>query len=108
MLTRRSEAHETSMVRSMIPGTPGFDANVQSLTRAFKAGNGAGIQGGAYGGASPGAIHQAQGFIYQQMHRQSGALAYVDIIRYLTIFCAVMIPLLFFIPKPPKHIEAGH
>jgi DHA2 family multidrug resistance protein len=32
----------------------------------------------------------------------------VDIIRYLTIFCAAMIPLLFFIPKPPKHIEAGH
>jgi DHA2 family multidrug resistance protein len=108
MLTRRSEAHENSMIRNMAPGTPGFDANVQSLSRAFKTGNGAGIRGGAYGGASPGAIHQAQGFIYSQMHRQSGALAYVDIIRYLTIFCAIMIPLLFFIPKPPKHIDAGH
>jgi DHA2 family multidrug resistance protein len=108
MLTRRSAAHESSMIRAMTPGSPGFDANVQSLARAFKGGNGAGIQGGAYGGASSGAIYQAQGFIYNQMHRQAGALAYVDIIRYLTIFCACMIPLLFFIPKPPKHIDAGH
>jgi DHA2 family multidrug resistance protein len=32
----------------------------------------------------------------------------VDIIRYLTIFCACMIPLLFFIPRPPKNVQAGH
>jgi DHA2 family multidrug resistance protein len=107
-LTRRSAAHESSMVRNLGPGSPGFDRNVTSLARAFKVGNGEGVPGGPYGGASAGAIHQAQGFIYNQMHRQAGALAYVDIIRYLTIFCACMIPLLFFIPKPPKHIEAGH
>jgi DHA2 family multidrug resistance protein len=107
-LTRRSAAHESSMVRALGPGSAGYDRNIASLAGAFKAGNGAGVQGGPYGGASAGAIHQAQGFIYNQMHRQAGALAYVDIIRYLTIFCACMIPLLFFIPKPPKHIEAGH
>jgi DHA2 family multidrug resistance protein len=107
-LTRRSAAHESSMVRALGPGSAGYDRNITSLAAAFKGGNGAGIQGGPYGGASAGAIHQAQGFIYNQMHRQAGALAYVDIIRYLTVFCACMIPLLFFIPKPPKHIEAGH
>jgi DHA2 family multidrug resistance protein len=107
-LTRRSAAHESSMVRALGPGSAGYDRNMTSLAGAFKAGNGAGVQGGPYGGASAGAIHQAQGFIYNQMHRQAGALAYVDIIRYLTIFCACMIPLLFFIPKPPKNIEAGH
>jgi DHA2 family multidrug resistance protein len=43
------------------------------------------------------------------MHRQAATLAYVDIIRDLTIFCACMIPLLFFIPRAPKHAEhAGH
>jgi DHA2 family multidrug resistance protein len=81
---------------------------VTSLARAFKVGNGAGVPGGPYGGASAGAIHQAEGFIYRQMHQQAGMLAYVDIIRYLCVFCACMIPLLFFIPKPPKHIAAGH
>jgi len=107
-LTRRSAAHESSMVRDLGPGSPGYDRNMTSLAAAFKGGNGVGTPGGPYGGASAGAIHQAQGFIYNQLHRQAGALAYVDIIRYLTVFCACMIPLLFFIPKPPKHIEAGH
>jgi len=32
----------------------------------------------------------------------------VDIIRDLAVFCACMIPLLFFIPRPPKHVQAGH
>jgi hypothetical protein len=40
--------------------------------------------------------------------RRKRSTAYVDIIRYLTIFCACMIPLLFFIPRPPKHVQAGH
>jgi DHA2 family multidrug resistance protein len=108
MLTRRSAAHESSIVRNMGPGSPGFVRSVTSLARAFKVGNGAGVPGGPYGGASAGAIHQAEGFIYRQMHQQAGMLAYVDIIRYLCVFCACMIPLLFFIPKPPKHIAAGH
>jgi DHA2 family multidrug resistance protein len=110
MLIRRTAAHENTMIRKLVPGSPGFDRNVQSLSGAFKAGNGAGPAGGAYGGASAGAVHQAQAFIYNQMHRQAGVLAYVDIIRYLTIFCACMLPLLFFIPKPPKNASpsAGH
>ena len=108
MLTRRSLAHENSMVRHMTPGNPGFDRSVTRLAGAFKAGNGPGVTGGPFGGASAGAIHQAEAFIYQQMHQQAGMLAYIDIIRYLTIFCGCMIPLLFFIPRPPKHIEAGH
>jgi DHA2 family multidrug resistance protein len=110
MLVRRTAAHENSMVRKLVPGTPGFDRNVGIFSGAFKGGNGAGVTGGPYGGASVGAIHQAQAFIYNQMHRQAGVLAYVDIIRYLTIFCACMLPLLFFIPKPPKNASAsaGH
>jgi DHA2 family multidrug resistance protein len=110
MLLRRTAAHENSAIRSFVPGMPGFDRNVTSLAGAFKGGNGAGVTGGAYGGARAGAIHQAQGFIYNQLHRQAGVLAYVDIIRYLTIFCALMIPVLFFIPKPPAKVDpsAGH
>jgi DHA2 family multidrug resistance protein len=108
MLIRRTAAHENSAIRNLVPGTPGFDRNVTNLARLYKSGNGVGPTGGAYGGASMGAIHKAQAAIYQQMHSQAGMLAYVDIIRYLTIFCACMLPLLFFIPKPPKNIQAGH
>jgi DHA2 family multidrug resistance protein len=92
------------MVRSLTPSNPSYRQQLDALARAFKAGNGVSHTSGP----SLGALHQAQAYLYNQMLRQSAALAYVDIIRYLTIFCACMIPLLFFIPKPPKHIEAGH
>ncbi len=108
MLTRRIAAHENTMARNMTPASPGFVRQVTSLAGVFKVGNGAGVPGGPYGGASYGAIHQAMASIYNQMHRQSSTLAYVDIIRYLTVFCACMLPLLLFIPKPPKNMRAGH
>jgi DHA2 family multidrug resistance protein len=110
MLTRMTAAHENSMVRNLHSGSVAFNQQVKTMAGMFKAGNGAGVSGGPYGGASQGAIHQAQAFIYNQMHRQAATLAYVDIIRYLTIFCGCMIPLLFLIPRPPKHAaeNAGH
>ena len=117
MLTRRTAAHESSMVRDLGPQNPGYMNWLKSLQGAFKGGNGtappvagaiAGHGGG--GGASFGATHAAQAYIYNMLHRQAATLAYVDIIRYLTIFCAAMIPLLFFLPKPPKNAaaSAGH
>jgi DHA2 family multidrug resistance protein len=108
MLIRRSAAHESSMVRNFVPGTPGFDRQVTNLAHVYAVGNGKGTPGGPFGGASQGAIHQAENAIYNQMHSQAGVLAYVDIIRYLVIFCACMLPLLFFIPKPPKGMQGGH
>jgi DHA2 family multidrug resistance protein len=112
MLTRRTAAHENSMVRDLVPGKPGFDSQVNYLARVFGSGNGTSMPAGAANPtgstASTGAVHQAMASIYNQMHRQSATLAYVDIIRYLTIFCACMLPLLFFIPKPPKNMRAGH
>jgi DHA2 family multidrug resistance protein len=110
MLTRRTAAHENSMVRNLTPGDAGYNSWIRAMVGIFKPGNGTGPDHGPYGGASQGAIHQAQAFIYNQLHRQAATLAYVDIIRYLTIFCACMIPMLFLIPRPPKNASAsaGH
>jgi DHA2 family multidrug resistance protein len=104
MLTRRTAAHENTMVRNLQSGNQGYNAQINQIAGAFKAGNGAGHAGGP----SFGAMHAAQAYIYNQLHRQAATLAYVDIIRDLSVFCACMIPLLFFIPKPPKHVEVGH
>lgn len=110
MLTRRTAMHESVMVRDLTTASKGFVQQVTSLAGMFKQGNGAGVHGGPFGGASPGAIAQAQAYIYNQLHRQAAALAYVDIIEYFVIFCACMLPLLFLIPKPPKNAaqSAGH
>jgi DHA2 family multidrug resistance protein len=104
MLTRRTAAHESSIVRDLGPQNPGYTNWLRSLESVFKANNGR----TAPGTVSQGAMHQGQAYIYNMMHRQAATLAYIDIIRYLTIFCACMIPLLFFIPRPPKHAQGGH
>jgi DHA2 family multidrug resistance protein len=102
MLTRRSAAHENSMVRNLSSGNPNFVSQVARLKPYF----------GGFGSSGtpptmgPGA-HVAQAWIYGQLHRQAGMLAYLDIIMYLAVFCACMLPLLFLIPKPPAHLDPG-
>ncbi|WP_035347490.1 DHA2 family efflux MFS transporter permease subunit [Edaphobacter aggregans] len=104
MLTRRTAAHETNMVRNLTTGNFAFVDQVKHLKEMF---------GGGHGGGNPfigTGSHTAQAYIYNQMHRQASMLAYLDIIQYLAIFCACMLPLIFFIPKPPKNASssAGH
>ncbi|HEU5342615.1 DHA2 family efflux MFS transporter permease subunit [Edaphobacter sp.] len=96
MLTRRTAAHETNMVRNLTMANPAFVNQVEALKHAF--------------GTGQQAIHTAEAFIYNQLHRQAAMLAYLDIIQYLAVFCACMLPLVFLIPRPPKHIDpsAGH
>ncbi|MDE3104505.1 MAG: DHA2 family efflux MFS transporter permease subunit [Acidobacteriota bacterium] len=99
-LTRRSAAHETNMIRNLTSGDPAFVNQVSRLKGVF------GGHGGGNPMVGPGS-HAAQAWIYGQLHRQAGMLAYLDIIQYLSIFCACMLPLLLLIPRPPKHISAG-
>ena len=96
MLTRRTATHENNMIRNLTTGNPAFMNQVAKLK-------------GMFGGHSSGnpmtgtGSHAAQAYIYNELHRQAAMLAYLDIIQYMSIFCACMIPLLFFIPRPPKH-----
>jgi MFS transporter, DHA2 family, multidrug resistance protein len=101
MLTRRAQAHEANMVRLMTPANEAYRNQVNRLKGLFP-GGGSGTAGG-FGGKASGNVHTAQAFIYQQMHRQSAMLAYMDIIAVLAIFCACMIPLVFAMGKirPP-------
>jgi DHA2 family multidrug resistance protein len=105
MLTRRTAVHETNMIRNLTPGNPAFMDWMHQLKGAFSTSH-SGSGNPMVGSGS----HSAQAYIYNMMHRQAGMLAYLDIIQTLTIFCACMLPLLFFIPKPPKHASpsAGH
>jgi len=98
MLTRGAQAHEAYMIRNLTPDSPGFQQQVNALKRSFfGGGNSAGP--GLGGGSGAGGVHQAQAFLYNQLHRQSAMLAYMDIIQALAIFCALMIPLVLLIGK---------
>jgi DHA2 family multidrug resistance protein len=95
------------MTRALTTGSQAYNQQVKAFASMFKAGNGTAAPGA---GPTAGAMHMGQAYIYNQLHRQAAVLAYVDIIRDLSIFCACMIPILFFIPRPPKHasMSAGH
>jgi DHA2 family multidrug resistance protein len=103
MLTRRTATHESNMVRNLTPGNPAFMSQVATLKGMF----GGKTSGNPMTGTGS---HAAQAYLYNQLHRQAAMLSYLDIIQYLAVFCACMIPLLFFIPRPPKHASpsAGH
>lgn len=109
MLSRGQQSHEAVMVRNLTPNSPGFQAQVNALKHSFGGGgNGAGA--GFGGGSGSGGIQQAQAFIYNQLHRQSAMLAYMDIIAVLAVFCALMIPLVLLIGKikPAADGPAAH
>jgi DHA2 family multidrug resistance protein len=101
MLSRGSQRHEAYMVRNLQPGNKAFDNQVNTLKGYF--GGGGNGPGPTFGSSHIGGVHPAQGYIYAQLHRQSAMLAYMDIIAFLCIFCACMIPLVLLIGK----VKAG-
>jgi DHA2 family multidrug resistance protein len=103
MLTRRAAAHETNMIRNLTSGNAAFMDRVAKLKGMF----GGHTSGNPLTGTGS---HSAQAYLYNQLHRQASMLAYLDIIQFLAVFCALMLPLIFFIPKPPKNASpsAGH
>ncbi len=78
MLSRRQQAHEAVMVRAMSPGNEAFRNQVNRMKGMFSGGGNGAASG--FGGKPSGNMHTAQAFIYNQMHRQSAMLAYMDII----------------------------
>ncbi len=98
MLSRGSQRHEAYMIRNLLPGNRAFDQQVNRLKPLFH--GGAHNMGSMLGGSQNlGGVQTAQAFIYNQLHRQSSMLAYLDIIAILGVFCACMIPLVVLIGK---------
>jgi DHA2 family multidrug resistance protein len=98
MLSRGQQAHEAYMIRNLTPNNPAFTNQVNALKRSF--GGGGNSDGPFFGGGTgSGGIHAAQAYIYNQLHRQSSMLAYMDIISVLAVFCFLMIPLVVLIGK---------
>ena len=99
ILSRGSQRHEAYMVRNLTPGSPGFDRAVQKLAGAYPGGNPGGGVGFGLGSNTAGGASTAMAQIYGMLHRQAAMLAYLDIIHFLAVFCALMIPLVLLIGK---------
>jgi DHA2 family multidrug resistance protein len=97
MLTRGQQRHEALMIRDMVPGSEAFRDRVNQLKGFFPSAGDA--SGGGFGGKSTGNIQAAQAYIYNQLHRQSAMLAYMDIIAIFAVFCICMIPLVLSIGR---------
>ena len=94
MLARRSQAHQSYMVRNMNTGSAGFNNQVNSMAGYLQGRSGPG------GGNHADALAAAQGNIYNMLHAQSQMLAYLDIIAVLAVFCTIMVPLVWMVQKP--------
>lgn len=93
-LARRSQAHQMAIVQHLTAGDSYFQQRISSLA-GFLQGS-----GGGGGGNLTDATNAAQANIYNLVRSQSQMLAYLDIIAILTIFCAVMVPLVWLVPRP--------
>ncbi len=94
MLARRSQNHQNVLVQHMTRGDGSFQGRIDSLTSFLQSGNGPGS------GSHLDAMSAAQGNLYNQLHNQAQMLAYLDIIAILAVFCMVMVPLVWIVPKP--------
>jgi DHA2 family multidrug resistance protein len=92
MLARGTQRHEAYMIRNLTPSSTAFDNQIGRLKGFF------GGHGGGNNLSGPG-VHTARAYLYNQMHRQSSMLAYLDIIAIFAIFCTCMIPLVLLIGK---------
>ena len=107
-LARGSQRHEATMVRNLTAGNRAFAEQVNRLKGLFPGGGNA--AGPSFGGSGMGSVQTAQAFLYNQLHRQAAMLAYLDIIVFIGVFAACMVPIIIMIGKikPPADGPAAH
>jgi len=94
MLSRRSQAHQAVMTRNLTAGDYAFQERIKSLSNL--------LQGHTGSGSTADTMAAAQGSIYNQVHAQASMLAYLDITSVLMIFCLIVVPLVWIVPKPNR------
>ena len=97
-LARASQRHEASMIRNFVPGNPGFDSSVNALKNSFYGGTNA-TGNSLGGGRGLSGVQAAQAYLYNNLHRQAAMLSYLDIIQFMALFTAAIIPVILLIGK---------
>jgi DHA2 family multidrug resistance protein len=94
MLARRTQAHESNMIRNLTPADPAFQQRIHALSQVF-------VTHGLAPNITSGGF-MAQAYIYQQMFHQAEMLSYLDIIAMLSIGCFLMLPFVALVGKIKK------
>ena len=94
MLARRSQNHQNAIVQHLTAGSSAFQDRINSLAGFLQNSRGPGT------GNHADAMMAAQGNIYGMVRAQSQMLAYLDIIAIMVVFCFLMVPLVWIVPKP--------
>jgi DHA2 family multidrug resistance protein len=82
--------HRTDLVANMNVANPAFTERLSTLTQGFMARTGATFEA---------ATQQAYGVLDFTVNKQAYLLSYLDTFRLISVFFALIFPLLFFIPK---------
>jgi DHA2 family multidrug resistance protein len=103
MLARRQQFHQDRLGSSIAQSSGNLQTQVNSLGRYL-------MEHGGRAGSLVQGEALAQGSLYGQFLRQCTMLAYLDAIKVLAVAMALLIPLVFFMKRPPKGKggAAGH
>ncbi len=95
MLARRQQFHQNRLGTWVSQTSAVFQNQVESLGRYL-------VQHGGRAVSQAQGRAMAQGSIYGQFLRQCTMLAYLDVIKVLAIAMLLLIPMVFFMRRPPK------
>jgi MFS transporter, DHA2 family, multidrug resistance protein len=89
MIARRAQYHQQILIGHIVPDSPAYRAALHALSSKI-----------AHSGLRAVDAHdQAIARFYELVHRQSGALSYMDIFWVLGALCSIMFVLAFFLKK---------
>lgn len=98
LLARRQQFHQARLIAGLQPLNPVYVHGVHSLAQALRA-----------RGAPPAAASRmAVGALYQIVQRQADMLAFIDIFWALTLFIAIILPIVFLLKRTPLERGRSH
>jgi DHA2 family multidrug resistance protein len=95
LLIRQTQVHLTYLSAHTVPGSPAFEAMMRNLSGAF-------LRNGHVASGAFGATQQAYGELWGMLQAQASNLAYIDVISWMAILVACLIPFCFIMRRPPK------
>jgi len=96
LLERRTQFHQAQLMEHVNPLSQAYQNKFHAISAAFTTG----------GSSGPGAAAQAYAMINGTVQRQAAMLAFIDNFHLLGIVFFVVIPILMFIKRPPKGVNA--